>query len=66
MTFASYSRAAERGEARLSPLGVFDDPRYAQMAVERANDYQGAAPFPNIFAMGLSREYCRSGASKED
>ncbi len=30
------------------PLGVFDDPRYAQIAVERAKEYQGAAPFPNI------------------
>ena len=31
-----------------SPLGIFDNPRYAQIAVERANEYQGAAPFPNI------------------
>jgi hypothetical protein len=31
-----------------SPLGIFDDPRYARIAVQRAQDYQGAAPFPNI------------------
>ena len=49
MTPASYSRAAEGGGTRPSPLGVFDDPRYAQqIAVGRAKEYQSAAPFPNI------------------
>lgn len=31
-----------------SPLGVFDDTRYARIAVERAKEYQTSAPFPNI------------------
>jgi hypothetical protein len=31
-----------------SPTGVFDDPRYAAMAVEHAARYQGADPFPHI------------------
>lgn len=31
-----------------SPLGVFDDPRYPQLAVQRAKEYKSAAPFPNI------------------
>ena len=29
-------------------LGVFDDPMYARLALDRARDYQTAAPFPNI------------------
>jgi hypothetical protein len=36
MTSASHSLAAEGGGTRPSPLGVFDDPRYAQIAVGRA------------------------------
>jgi hypothetical protein len=28
-------------------LGVFDDPRYATLAVDRANSYQSADPFPH-------------------
>lgn len=31
-----------------NPLGVFDNPHYAQMALKRAKEYQDAAPFPNI------------------
>ena len=31
-----------------TPLGVFDDPSYANIAVQRAQDYRNAAPFPNI------------------
>jgi hypothetical protein len=31
-----------------SSLGVFDSQRYARIAVERAQEYQNAAPFPNI------------------
>jgi hypothetical protein len=31
----------------LDPLGVFDDPRYAALALERAGAYQSAAPFPH-------------------
>lgn len=42
------SRAPETGAAAPSPLGVFDDPRYAEIAVQRASEYQNAAPFPNI------------------
>src|SRR5690606_12215536 len=45
------SRATKRrrmtmGEA-VSPLGVFDDPRYAALALERAAVYQSAEPFPH-------------------
>lgn len=29
-------------------LGVFDDPRYAEIATRRAGEYQSAAPFANI------------------
>ncbi len=28
--------------------GVFDDPRYARLALDRAAEYQSAPPFPNI------------------
>ena len=48
MTSARPSRAAEGNGVRSNPLGVFDDPRYAQIAVGRANEYRTAAPFPNI------------------
>jgi len=48
MVSVSHSRAVKGNAAGLSPLGVFDNPRYAQIAVERASEYQGAAPFPNI------------------
>ena len=48
MISASHSRAAKGDVAGLNPLGVFDDPRYAQMAVGRAKEYQNAPPFPNI------------------
>ncbi len=30
-----------------SPLGVFDDPRYAALALARADEYRAAAPFPH-------------------
>ena len=33
---------------RTSPLGLFDDPRHARLAVERAGEYQTAQPFPHI------------------
>jgi hypothetical protein len=36
------------GELETNPLGVFDNRHYAQLAVERAQDYQTAAPFPSI------------------
>jgi hypothetical protein len=32
----------------IDPLGVFDDARYAQLAVQRAGEYAAAAPFPNM------------------
>jgi hypothetical protein len=32
----------------IEPLGVFDDPRYAQLAVASAPHYRTAPPFPNI------------------
>jgi Rps23 Pro-64 3,4-dihydroxylase Tpa1-like proline 4-hydroxylase len=48
MSSASYSHVEEVGGATSSPLGVFDAPRYAQIAVGRAREYQNAAPFPNI------------------
>jgi hypothetical protein len=57
MASASHSLAAEGG-TRPSPFGVFDDPRYAQIAVGRAKQYQSAVPFPNIciddFLLGRS------------
>jgi 2-oxoglutarate-Fe(II)-dependent oxygenase superfamily protein len=31
----------------LSPLGTFDDPRYAALALETAPSYQSAVPFPH-------------------
>lgn len=34
--------------SRFDALGVFDNPRYARIAFERAQDYQSAAPFPHI------------------
>lgn len=34
--------------SRFDALGVFDNPRYARIALERAQDYQSAAPFPHI------------------
>lgn len=48
MTSASYLHAAGSAGSPPSPLGVFDDPRYAEIAVGRAKEYQSAAPFPNI------------------
>jgi Rps23 Pro-64 3,4-dihydroxylase Tpa1-like proline 4-hydroxylase len=36
------------GSDNKNPLGVFDDPHYAKIAVARAKDYQSAQPFPNI------------------
>ncbi len=35
--------------APMQPLGVFDDPKYAKLAVENAARYQSAGPFPHIF-----------------
>jgi len=32
----------------VSSLGVFDDPAYARLALDKAKQYQSAAPFPNI------------------
>jgi hypothetical protein len=32
----------------VSPLGVFDDPSYARLAVENGDRYQTAEPFPHI------------------
>jgi hypothetical protein len=32
----------------VTPLGVFDDPAYARLAVERAAEYQAAPAFPHI------------------
>jgi 2OG-Fe(II) oxygenase superfamily len=34
--------------ADVRPLGVFDNPKYAEIAVARAREYQSAGPFPNI------------------
>jgi Rps23 Pro-64 3,4-dihydroxylase Tpa1-like proline 4-hydroxylase len=34
--------------ATADALGVFDDTRYAQLALQRAKEYGSAAPFPNI------------------
>jgi Rps23 Pro-64 3,4-dihydroxylase Tpa1-like proline 4-hydroxylase len=48
MTSVSPSHGAEVGVTSRGPLGVFDDPRYARIAVGRAKEYQSAAPFPNI------------------
>ncbi len=45
-TMQSY--APEVGANIPSPLGVFDDPRYAEIALRRGQEYQGADPFPHI------------------
>src|SRR5262245_29144638 len=42
------SGSCQQETAGITPLGVFDSQRYAQIAVQRAKDYQTAAPFPNI------------------
>lgn len=34
-------------DADIDPLGVFDDARYARLAVESAAEYQAAEPFPH-------------------
>jgi hypothetical protein len=35
-------------EAKSRPLGVFDDPAYARLAVENAKKYQSGSPFPHV------------------
>ncbi len=47
MTIQSLS-ANETSISTARPLGVFDDPRYAETALQSASLYQNAAPFPNI------------------
>jgi len=47
-------------EKDVSPLGVFDDPAYARLALERAEGYRNAQPFPhavldNILPESLAR-----------
>lgn len=50
-TMGSTSRIRNGREqaAGVTPLGVFDDPHYAKLAVENAERYQKAEPFPHIF-----------------
>ena len=35
------------GVKSANPVGVFDDPRYAKIALENASRYQNAAPYPH-------------------
>jgi hypothetical protein len=53
------------------PLGVFDDPHYAALALARADEYRSAAPFPHAvlddFLPGeLARELSRSFPAFDD
>jgi hypothetical protein len=48
MTVAHQTRPREVKNQTPNPLGVFDDDRYARMALEHAKTYQAAAPFPHI------------------
>jgi hypothetical protein len=32
----------------VTPLGTFDDPRYARLALDRSEQYQSAEPFPHV------------------
>ena len=50
----------------VTPLGTFDDPRYARLALDRSADYQSAEPFPHVvldeflapeLALALSRAF---------
>jgi hypothetical protein len=36
------------GAADGTPLGTFDDPRFARLALDRSAEYRSAAPFPHI------------------
>jgi hypothetical protein len=36
------------GQPRVTPLALFDNPRYARLAIDNAARYQGADPFPHI------------------
>jgi hypothetical protein len=36
------------GRPRVTPLGAFDDPSYARLAIDDAARYQGGDPFPHI------------------
>lgn len=40
--------AGTSNDEAVDPLGVFDHPRYAKIAVERSNAYKSADPFPHI------------------
>jgi Rps23 Pro-64 3,4-dihydroxylase Tpa1-like proline 4-hydroxylase len=36
------------GAAATEIMGLFDDPRYARIAIDRGDEYRGATPFPHI------------------
>jgi hypothetical protein len=38
------------------PLGIFDDPKFAKLAVENSQKYRSADPFPHIFFDGFLDE----------
>lgn len=40
--------SSDRSDATPQPLGVFDDPRFARLAVDSTERYRAAAPFPHI------------------
>ena len=40
-------RVLDESSADVDPLGVFDDPRFAELAVQRAEAYGSADPFPH-------------------
>ena len=40
--------SSDRSDATPQPLGVFDDPRFARLAVDSTQRYRAAAPFPHI------------------
>jgi len=51
----------QSARAEIAPLGVFDDPHYARVALSRAQAYQTAPPFPHgVFDNFLSEPLARA------
>jgi 2OG-Fe(II) oxygenase superfamily len=58
-------------DTRVSSLGVFDDPSYAKIAVDNAEAYQNASPFPHMvfddfLPEALARELSQSFPLPDD
>lgn len=57
--------AVVRESTDVSPLGMFDNPRYARLALEYASRWQSAEPFPHVIIDGFLDEGIAAAVERE-